>query len=142
MAMVPPAVATVLWKSDESSPAPRHSAPRPSQGDLSQGAATPFAFLRALHALVVLQQCYRGADSLGPRALGAFRQRSFARTADAGRVAGMGACDAPARRTGRAHHAGAATAAAADAALGPGGRGLAGHACASRTDAGGHFPRS
>src|SRR5690242_5489608 len=116
MAMVPPAVAAVPWKTDESSPASCQSASCPSQGDLPQSATAPLAFLRALHALVVLPQCYRGTDPLGSRTLGAFRRWSAAGPAHAGGFAGVGACDAPSG-TGGAHHARAQTAAAADAAF-------------------------
>src|SRR5690348_5879246 len=114
--MVPPAVAAVPWKTDESSPASCQSASCPSQGDLPQGATAPLAFLRALHALVVLPQCYRGTDPLGQGTLGAFRRWSAAGLADAGRLAGVGACDAS-YGTGGAHDARAETAAAADAAF-------------------------
>src|SRR5690348_16850163 len=137
----PPPLRLSPWKSHESSPASCHSASCPSQGDLPQGTATSFAFLRALHALVVLPQCYRGADPLGSRTLGAVRRRPAARVVDAGRLAGVGSRDAPAGRTGRTHHGGAEIAAAADAAFGAGGRGLAGRARAARRDAGGHLPR-
>src|SRR5690348_4088036 len=114
--MVPPAVTVCPTGNpeDETSPAPRHPASCPSQGDLPQGTATSFAFLRALRALVVLSQCYRGADPLGPGALGVVWRRRAACVVDAGRFASLGACDAPAGRASRAHHARTAAAAIAD----------------------------